>query len=316
MLLSFFSPEGIEPACLCLSLGSVISEIISTLYSYVLYRKNRLSNAGASPLNIGRRIFSIAFPTSVSAYFRSALSTLENILTPIELLSFGLSRKAALSEYGIIKGMVMPLIYFPAAVLSAVSSMLVPEVSAAYATENKKRIDYIIKRCLKCALFFAFFITAIFLVFHREIGRFFYKSDRVSFLLLTFAPLVPLIYLDQIVDSILKGLNEQMASMKYNTADSLLRVLMIYFLVPIIGIKGYVVMFYFGTIFNAYLSLNRLITVGKIKVKPFEWIVFPLAVSLFSVITARLALPFSFIAEILIAGIIYILITALCKKRG
>lgn len=308
MLLSVFTPKGIEPACLCLVIGSDISEVVSTLYSYILYKKTRVEIKGEAPKKIANRIFSIAFPVAVSAYFRSVLTTLENILMPIGLKKFGLSPKDALSEYGMIKGMVMPLLFFPSAVLSAFSSMLVPEVSGAYATKNQNRIDYIIRKCFKWTMIFAFFVTAVFFAFHKEIGLALYKDARVSRIIFIFAPLVPLLYLDQIVDSILKGLNQQLASMKYNSADSAIRVFLIFFLVPLIGIKGYIVMFYFGTIFNAGLSVGRLITVGRVRFKPLEWVVIPLSLSLFSAFLSRYFFGGRLFASILFSLFCYIVL--------
>jgi stage V sporulation protein B len=152
---------------------------------------------------------------------------------------------------------------------------LVPEVSAANALKSRKRIDYIVNKCFKVTLLFAFLIMGIFLCFYEEIGLAFYKDAKVGSLLMIFAPLVPLMYLDMIVDSILKGLNQQMSSMKYNIADSAMRSLIIFVLVPIMGMKGYIIMLYFGTIFNALLSINRLIVVSKVRFRLVQWVVLP-----------------------------------------
>ncbi|WMJ22567.1 oligosaccharide flippase family protein [Paludicola sp. MB14-C6] len=274
-ILIYAVPKGLEAACCGLIIGATISEIFSCIYAVILYKIEKMPLVGRKAKGTNKQIFSIAIPIAISSYIRSALTSIENILVPRGLRQFGQTSGEALSQYGMIKGMAMPLLYFPSAILSAFSNLLVPEVSAANALKSKKRIDYIVNKCFKVTLIFAFLIMGIFICFYKEIGLAFYKDAKVGSLLLVFAPLVPLMYLDMVVDSILKGLNQQMSSMKYNTADSALRALIIFFLVPLLGLKGYVIMLYFGTIFNALLSINRLIVVSKIRFHFVQWVLLP-----------------------------------------
>lgn len=90
------------------------------------------------------------------------------------------------------------------------------------------------------------------------------------------ALLVPLMYLDSVVDGMLKGLGQQMHSMAYNVVDSSLRVVMIYFLIPLMGIHGYIVVLYASEIFNFTLSLGRLMKVADLRPRLWGWIIKPL----------------------------------------
>ena len=131
-------------------------------------------------------------------------------------------------------------------------------------------------------------------------------------MLMILTPLVPFMYLDQIVDSILKGLNQQFYTMKLNTADSLMRVILIYFLVPLMGVRGYLIMFYAGTIFNASFSIGRLILVGKVRFRLGDWVIKPALVSAVSCLTVRLIpgnLPM--LVSILLIGAVYLILLRL-----
>jgi len=83
-------------------------------------------------------------------------------------------------------------------------------------------------------------------------------------------------YLDTATDALLKGLGEQVYSMNVNIADALLSVVLVFFLVPRIGIHGYVVTIYVTEIFNAALSIARLLHVSSYRPRPVRLLLLPL----------------------------------------
>lgn len=311
-VLTIMAPKGLEYACCGLIIGATIAEIISCIYAVILYfaEKSKYSSkpAGKAVKGISKQIFSIIVPIAVSSYIRSVLVSVENILVPTGLKRYGQTSGEALSQYGMIKGMAMPILLFPSAILSAFANLLVPEVSSASALDAKKRIDYIVNKSFKATLFFAFLIMGIFFCFSTEIGVAFYNDTKVGTMLLILAPLIPLMYLDQIVDSILKGLNQQLSSMKYNTIDSALRAGLIYVLVPVLGIKGYIVMLYAGTIFNALLSINRLIVVSKVKFHFMKWVVLPCFAIIISCVFTKIFLHTNVFYSILMVCFCYVIV--------
>ena len=72
-------------------------------------------------------------------------------------------------------------------------------------------------------------------------------------------------YLDSVVDGILTGLGQQLYTLKINIADSAMRALFIFLLVPLTGFRGVIYVTYFGTLFNATLSIRRLVVVTRGK---------------------------------------------------
>ena len=277
-LFTIFAPEGMENACCAIMLGSTLGEIISCLYNYILYRLSaRKCFAGCTGAGKGvfRKIVHIALPSMAGYTARNILSTIENILIPRGLKKNGASVETSLSQYGMIHGMVMPILFFPSAFLSAFSSLLIPEVAEAHAAGKKQGIIRVTRRSMQLTLLFSFFVTSVFWGFSRELGMAIYKNEQAGAILQILCPLVPLMYLDSIVDSILKGLDQQVSSLKYNFSDSAIRVMLIYFLVPVYGVKGYICVLFFSTIFNATLSIHRLIQVSEVRIQVADWIVKP-----------------------------------------
>lgn len=318
ILLKTLAPKGIEFACAALVISTTISEVISCVYSIALFFLQKKTVGGDKKAGLNRKIFSIIIPVSISNYIRSALSTVENVSMPQGLKKFGEHSSEALGQYGMIKGMTMPILLFPSAILTSFSNLLIPEVSSLKAIENKKRIEFIIAKSIKTTLIFSFLIMAIFLIFANDIGILLYKNQKVGIMLAWLTPLVPLLYLDMIVDSILKGLNQQVSSMKYNTVDAVIRAAIIVLLVPVIGMKGYIIMLYVGTIFNALLSINRLIVVSKVRFAFVGWVVKPIVSAIIAGLITVFVLTTGAVIKILFLCFTYIvmLISLKCVTKG
>ena len=89
------------------------------------------------------------------------------------------------------------------------------------------------------------------------------------------APVIPLMYLDSVVDGMLKGLNEQLSYLSYNIIDSVMRVGLILFLLPLMGLNGLIVVIFASEILNSTLSIARLMKVTQLKMRFFTWILKP-----------------------------------------
>lgn len=81
------------------------------------------------------------------------------------------------------------------------------------------------------------------------------------------APVIPLMYLDSVVDGMLKGLNEQLSYLSYNIIDSVMRVGLILFLLPLMGLNGLIVVIFASEILNSTLSIARLMKVTQLKMR-------------------------------------------------
>ncbi len=260
-----------------LMLGSTISEVFSCGFIALLYLvySRRLGLPRHKAPGTYRTVLHIAAPVLCGSFFRSLLSSTENILIPRGLKKNGAGTESSLAQYGEIQGMVMPILFFPFAFLSALSMLLVPEMAEANAAGRQKSIQRNAERAFRFTLTFSFLITAILIVFADDLGMAFYQSPQVGNILRVMAPIIPLMYLDSVVDGMLKGLDQQLYSLKYNFSDSIMRVILIALLIPIFGLKAYIVILFMSEIYNASLSINRLLKVTRLEVDIIGWIVTP-----------------------------------------
>ena len=122
-LINRFIQTSVDYVIMSLVIGTTISEIISFCMLYILYIKDikNFSHSRYVSNGISKEILRISIPVAVTSYIRSFLSSIKQILIPLSLQKTGLSQFESLSFYGIINGMVFPVILFPNILITAFS---------------------------------------------------------------------------------------------------------------------------------------------------------------------------------------------------
>ncbi len=285
-----FAPQSIEHACLAAMAASTLGEATSFIVSWSAYRHSLKKNTPKirkKSKGVLRGLSHIALPCTLSSAAKSLLNTGENLLIPRELRKFGLNYSDSLSQYGLLQGMAMPMLYFPSSFLTSFASLLIPKVAKEHELGHNREVAYITGKSVRSALAFGMFFSVLFITFGDSWGQAFYHSKSAGEYLRILAPIVPLIYLDVVVDSLLKGLDEQFNSMKYNFSDSLIRVVLILCFLRFFGMESYVCILFFSTIFNAALSLHRLLKVTSVRLSLLWHILLPLLCATGSVSLGR-----------------------------
>lgn len=277
-LFSSVVPEGnLTMACAAAAGGCLGGELISFFFSLILYIRDRKKwkFTRKSSQEITRRMVRITLPVALSSYLKSTLRTIENLLVPRGLRKYGASDSGALAQYGMTEAMVMPILTFPTAFLTSFSSLLVPEIAEARALGDEDRIGRLVSKVVRYTLLFAAAMTGVFVFFAEELGWAVYRQDGVGSMLGLLAPLVPLMYLDNIADSMLKGMDEQVSVLRYSILDSAVSICLLWFLLPLYGVNGYIFVMFASTFLNSTLSFARLASVTRIQIHLVQWIVKP-----------------------------------------
>jgi len=286
-----FAGQGVEKMIIAIILGSTIAEMLGCLYRFACYKfgkkeknnsvKNREDNS------LFKRLLHIAIPVALASYLKSALSTTKQTLVPINLVRFGMVTSVALSQYGIIQGMVLPLLFFPMCFLFAFSQLLVPEVSALAAREYSKRIKQVISKIFKTTMIFSIFCSVIFIAYAQPLSEWIFKRPDIAPMVRIFALCMPITYFDVIVDSLLKGLDKQVAVVNINIIDSVVTIGMILTLIPNFGIAGYIAVFFISETFNAILSIGKLLKTIACPFDFLNWLVKPLAAAIIALLVSH-----------------------------
>lgn len=317
---SFAFTKDAETACVFLACGSLISEATVFIINIIVYSFDRSAHLPSAPVGpprkalsdkvLSKKILNISLPIALTSCVRSALLAIEHSLIPIGLKKFGASSSSSLSTYGTLSGMALPVINFPYAIIGSFSSLLIPEISESRAKREIRHLKYIVHRSLHATSIFAICISGMFFMFSDSLGTVLYGSGEAAEYIRLLSFLTPIMYSDSVTDAILKGMGEQLYTMKVNIADALISVALVYFLVPIYGIYGYIATIYIAEIINTALSLRKMLLVTKSKISIIKFLVCPVFAVLGSVCVCNIVLRlFAGSITLLILGVIlYVLV--------
>ena len=284
LLIVKFAERGVEAATAALCLGMTLTEIAVFLAAFLqfVWDKKRVSGEAGERGGHFHSVASVALPLAASAYIRSALLTLEHALIPKRLRDGGESHSAALSSYGILHGMALPMLLYPMAPLSSFSGLLVPEFSESLARGERGRLKRLASEAINTTLVYAIAATVILATFSEEIGYAVYGSYEAGHYIALMAPILPIMYLDHVTDSMLKGIGEQVYSMWVNISDSFLSIILVWVLIPRMGIAGYAVVIVVMEGYNFILSATRLYAKIGFKVQLFRSLFLPILAAILS----------------------------------
>lgn len=265
VLLNYLPVTDTKTACAAIVAAISASEAVSFTLSYLLksLRISKKTEKARIKLN---RLMRIAIPDAAGTCARSILLTIEHLLIPKGFQKSGANSEAALSAYGNIHAMALPILLYPCAILTSFSSMLIPELAAKHERNDRKAISRTVEKNLKRTLIYSGICAAGLFIFAPMISNLIYKTDEAVLYIRILAPLVPIMYTDTVTDGMLKGLDQQIQSMRYNIIDSALCVVMVWFILPVYSVKGYIFILYASEIINFYLSIGRLIKICDIRI--------------------------------------------------
>ena len=189
--------------------------------------------------NILTTLLKMAVPLSANRLAVNFLGSIEAIRIPIMLQVYGMSDSAALSTYGILTGMALPVLFFPGAFTGALSAMLLPTISEAHSKNDKERIKTITINATFFVIFAGLIFGILFFMFSDFLGAVVFKEPLAGVYIRALCLLCPFMYVNGIFTGILQGLGKAMTIFFINVTGLLIRLGFVFFLIPRMGIKGY-----------------------------------------------------------------------------
>jgi stage V sporulation protein B len=261
-LLHFYAGEDSIRSCLCVILGSGAGSCVTLTVLAILRMRERVNPGPRIPM--GRRLWETALPLAVADDLRTGISTVENLMVPKRLALYPLIPNP-LAAFGLISGMVFPILMFPACILFGLAELLIPELARCAASGSDRRIHYLVGRSLRIALLYGVFFGGVMFLAAEPLCIRLYGSEEAGKLLRLYALLVPMLYSDAITDAMTKGLGQQKACVRYNILTNSMDVGLLYLLLPRYGLQGYFFSFLITHLLNFGLSLRRLLKITGLR---------------------------------------------------
>lgn len=256
--LSLWAGEDAGRACTSVVLGGGMGACLTMLCLAAL--RLREPKYPSERIRLGRRLSQTAVPLGLADVVKSGINTTENLMVP-RRLTLNLQVAQPLAAFGMVSGMVFPVMMFPACILFGLAELLIPELARCAAAGSRIRISYLVRRSLKTAMMYGIFFSGLMALFSERLCLTLYENLEAGHYLKRYALLIPMLYCDCITDAMTKGLGQQKACVRYNILTSAMDVAFLYILLPKYGMEGYFLSFLVTHLVNFLLSIRRLLKI-------------------------------------------------------
>jgi len=252
--------------------GIVIGEFFSAFFCIKCFSKEsttpRNTFANFQFISTIKEILHLSIPLTSNRILLNLLQSIESISIPLRLQQYGYSNSDALINYGVLTGMALPCIFFPSAITSSVSTMLLPIVTEIQTSKDYQKLKKIIfEICISC-ISLGLLCCILFVLFSNWIGNFLFHSTLATRYLQTLAWICPFLYSNNTLTSVTNGLGKTSISFFINTVGLLIRITGIIIFIPLIGMNGYLYSLLISQSLAFFLYFSYLLFYTKRKTSP------------------------------------------------
>ena len=248
--------------CAAVLLGNTVSEGVScgVMLAFAARTPEFVPRPGA-PLHpyTRKELYDILWPVEGSRLLASALQAAESSLIPYTLALCTGSRTEAVAQYGSLKGMALPLLFFPFSVLTALSGLLMPEITRAHTARDTAALRRLVRLAMGLTGGFSLLVGAALVLFGKDAAILLYHDAQAGRYVQVLGFVAPFMYLESMVDAILKGMGEQLATFRYSVLDSILRIAGILWLMPQYGMPGFLAVMTASNLLTCGLNTGRMV---------------------------------------------------------
>ena len=225
--------------------GLVIGEAAGLLFCLLAFASEKHLPKGSYQSlrynygKMGKMLLTMVIPLTLNRVSVAFSASLENLLIPQRLQLYGYNTADALSIYGILTGMTLSIILFPSVLTNSFSVLLLPAISEAKGQDNREKISQAIKKAILYGLLLGLVFTILFLLTGKQIGNLIFHNTLAGAFIRQLSWLCPLMYITSLLSSILHGLGNARQVFFVNLLACLIRISMIWFLIPSYGISAY-----------------------------------------------------------------------------
>lgn len=277
-LLILFLPQNPEWTVALIVLGMCGSEIFSAITQTLLFRRHMgrassLPGAGESPRVLNRKIFAIAAPITATSLLGNLMASANAVLIPQRLVAAGMDVSTAMSSFGVIFGMTMPMLYLPTAFIGALMLVLVPKLAESCALGRMDQARGRIHKSLLATSVLTMPAMALLVVLGPTVGVYLFKDPRVGNFILPLSVGVVFSCYESILGGTLNGIGKQSAAARISLLCGALQLACTYVLmgIPGMGLTGFVIGFIASTVLGVLLKWFEVRRATKVKLQLFQW---------------------------------------------
>ncbi|WP_067837282.1 stage V sporulation protein B [Amphibacillus sediminis] len=276
LFVNWLIPFGIAYAAAGAMLSVILGELISLIFMINYFKsskKIKIRRAFFSTLKKSRStvesLLSIALPTTGSRLINSASNFLEPILVSQSLAFAGLTTSVATSQYGILTGYAIPLLFFPTFITHALAIALIPNISEAEAKHQHQLVHYRINQAIRISFTSGAIATVVLVLFSDQILQYMYHNTQASYLVSFMAPFFLLTYVQFPLSATLQALDFAKFAMWNTLIATVVEYILLIALAtqPSLAIFGVAIALSVGTVLTSFLHYFSLKKTIKFSLK-------------------------------------------------
>ena len=277
-LLVLFLPQNPERTVGLIVAGMVLCELFSAVTLVVLCRRRMagLPRVPAEP-GLDRRICSIAVPIGLTALLGNLMGSANAVLIPQRLVASGCDVSEAMSAFGVLCGMTVPMLAMPTAFIGAMGLVLVPRLARSAALGRMDRIRDRIHKAMLATSVLIMPAMAFLVVLGPTIGRALFREERAGDFILPLSLGMLLSCYQSVLSGVLNGVGKQRAAAWNAILSGAVQLGCTCFLMglPGVGLRGYVAGFAASSALGLLLNWRQVRRYARMRPRLFQWCTAP-----------------------------------------
>lgn len=281
-LLVLLLPRNREQTVGIIVLGMVICEIFSSLTLTLLFHRWWRRGAQTKPHETVtfQRILSISLPVAATSLLGTLLGSANAVLIPAKLVEGGADPSQAISAFGVLCGMTMPMLNLPTGFIGALCLVLVPNLARQTAKGDVRAVRGFLDRVMSATSLLMAPAMALLTVIGPDLARGVFDEDAAGAYMLPLAAGTLLSCYQSVLSGALNGMSRQGLGARNAILSDAVQLAFTFFTVARWGLSGYVLGFVLSSLAGVGFNLVSVMRCAKLRVQWTRWFLCPILAAL------------------------------------
>lgn len=278
VLLLLLKPRTGEQKVGIIVTGMVLCEICSAVTLTLLLRRHWRSDPPGSAVHrvTGRRLAGIAIPVSATSLLGTILGSANAVMIPNRLVAGGMEAGQAMSAFGVLCGMTLPLLAMPTGFVGALCLTMVPDLARRTAGGDRRAAGHFLDRVLCAVSLLVSPSMALLAVIGPAVGQAVYKEPAVGGYMGWLAVGTLLSCYQTVLSGALNGLGLEKLGARNAIISDVVQLGFTWFTVSNWGLSGFVAGFVLSSLVGMGLNLGSVLRASELKLRIYRWFARPL----------------------------------------
>lgn len=278
VLLLLLRPHTGEQKVGIIVTGMVLCEVCSAVTLTLLLRRHWHRDPPGPAVHhvTGRKLAGIALPVSLTSLLGTILGSANAVMIPNRLVAGGMEGGQAMSAFGVLCGMTLPLLAMPTGFVGALCLTMVPDLARRTAGGDRRAAGHFLDRVLCAVSLLVAPAMALLTVIGPTVGQAVYKEATVGGYMGWLAVGTLLSCYQSVLSGALNGLGLERLGARNAIISDVVQLGFTWFTVSKWGLSGFVAGFVLSSLVGAALNLGSVLRASGLKLKIYRWFIRPL----------------------------------------